>query len=80
MLIRDCSAYQVTADENDITSLDFKADIIKLAPYFNDPKSTYEIIHSIKITLADLRRNVHIQGALMALVLKIKRILIKASL
>ena len=79
LLIRDCAAFYVTGDENEITSLDFKADIIKLSTYFSSPQTTFEIIHNIKITLADLRRNVHIQGALMALVLKIKNNIKKAS-
>ena len=79
LLIRDCSSYAVTLEENDITNIDFKPEIINLSRYFAGSTLGLSMIAEIKNTLADLRRNVHIQGALMALTLKIKNSIKMAS-
>jgi DNA polymerase-3 subunit delta' len=73
MLIRDCSGYAVSSSEEELVNVDFAAEIEKLAPYFGSSKLAAAMLGDIKITLADLRRNVHIQGALMALALRLKR-------
>ncbi len=73
LLIRDCAGLAVTADETEITNIDFAADINRLSGYFSDSRLTVLMAEDIKNTLADLRLNVHIQGALMALTLKLKR-------
>ncbi len=72
LLIRDCAGFAVSADEGSITNTDFAADIKRLARYFSNPRLASEMVGNIKITLADLRRNVHTQGALMALALRLK--------
>jgi len=70
--IRDCSGLAVSNDENGLTHIDMKAELIRLAVYFSSPQLGGNMIRYIKIALADLRRNVHIHGALVALVLRIK--------
>lgn len=74
-LIRDCANFSVTEDESQILNVDFAGDIKKLSSYFQSGKTAKAMADEIKITLADLKRNVHIQGALMALVLKLKKII-----
>ncbi len=73
-LVRDCAYFAVSGDEEGIANIDFATDIKKLSSYFSDPNTASEMVKEIKITLEDLRRNVHIQGALMALALRLKRI------
>ncbi|MEW6412569.1 MAG: hypothetical protein AB1483_08870 [Candidatus Zixiibacteriota bacterium] len=73
LLIRDCAGMAVTSDEGEITNVDFAGDIGRLSGYFADSRLTVRMTEDIKNTLADLRLNVHIQGALMALALKLKR-------
>ena len=75
LLIRDCAYYATTGDEVDIINVDFMSDIKKLSIGFADADKTAQLIEIIKFTLADLSRNVHIQGALMALALKMKRVI-----
>ena len=70
--IRDCSGLAVSNDENGLTHVDMKAELVRLAAYFSSPQLGYNMTRYIKIALADLRRNVHIHGALVALVLRIK--------
>ena len=72
-LLRDCNAFAFKNDEEDIVNVDFKAEIIKLAPRFTSAELGLAMIAEIKNSLADFRRNVHIQGAMTALVLKLKR-------
>ncbi len=72
LLIRDCAGLAVTDDESSITNIDFSADVKKLAPHFANHRLADDMIGNIKITLADLRRNVHTQGALMALALRLR--------
>lgn len=71
-LIRDCAAYGIDQDEEGIINLDFATEIKQMAPRFQFAESVLRMVDDIKITLADLRRNVHIQGALTALALKLK--------
>jgi len=73
LLIKDCSRYAVTQSEDEIINIDFKTDIIALSQNFPTGDISIEMISTIKNTLADLDRNVHIQGALMALALKLKK-------
>lgn len=72
-LLRDCNAYAFKLDEDDIVNVDFKAEIIKLSQQFTSAELGLSMIAEIKNSLADFRRNVHIQGAMTALVLKLKR-------
>ncbi len=72
MLVRDVGNFAVTRDENEIFNIDFSADIQQIAGYFHSSELALQMAETIKITLADLERNVHIQGALMALGLKLK--------
>ncbi|MFH2050462.1 MAG: hypothetical protein ABIJ12_13585 [bacterium] len=70
--IRDCSGLAVSNDENGLTHIDMKAELARLAVYFSARQLGGNMTRYIKIALADLRRNVHIHGALVALVLRIK--------
>ena len=72
-LLRDCAGYTVLRDENDIINVDFQKEIIKLSDYFVKSGLVFSLLEEIKITLADLRLNVHIQGALMALMLRLEK-------
>ncbi|UCG63068.1 MAG: hypothetical protein JSV52_07240 [Candidatus Zixiibacteriota bacterium] len=72
LLIRDCARVSVTDEDDEIVNVDFGTDIRKLARYFNDAGLSARMVDDIKNTLADLRLNVHIQGALMALALRLK--------
>lgn len=72
LLIRDCANYSVTNNTDDIINIDFSTEIAKLAVYFQTAQLAAEMAEAIKITLADLERNVHIQGSLMALGLKLR--------
>ncbi len=71
MLIRDSANFAVTEDEKEIFNIDFITEIKDLSAYFQSSKLSIQMAETIKITLADLERNVHIQGALMALGLKL---------
>ncbi len=71
-LTRDCARYAITAREDEIVNIDFQSEIIKLAALFSGSQLPFQLVDNIKIALADLRRNVHIQGALTALALKVK--------
>ena len=70
--IRDCSGLAISNDENGLTHVDMKAELTRLATNFTSPQLGNNMTQYIKIALADLRRNVHIHGALVALVLRIK--------
>ena len=72
MLIRDSANFAVMQDENEIFNIDFDSEIKELASFFKSSELSLQMAEAIKITLADLERNVHIQGALMALGLKLK--------
>lgn len=71
-LIRDCANYAVCSSEDKIVNIDFISELQKLADYFADPQLAFPMVENIKMTLADLRRNAHIQGALVALALRLK--------
>jgi DNA polymerase III delta prime subunit len=71
-LIRDCVHYVHTGDDDRVVNCDFLADIRKLSTHFADYRIADNMVQDIKMTLADLRRNVHIQGALAALALRFK--------
>jgi DNA polymerase-3 subunit delta' len=71
-LIRDCASLAISGSDEDIINTDFAADIRKMAVRFANPAVSLRMADGIKITLADLRRNVHIQGALTSLALKLK--------
>ena len=72
IFIRDSANFAVTQDENEICNIDFKNEIREISRYFSSARLAIKMSEAIKITLADLQRNVHIQGALMALGLKLK--------
>ncbi len=69
-LIRDCSSWATLADDSLITNVDYLDDIKRLAEYFTDQQHLIRMSQAIKNTLADLKLNVHIQGALAALSLQ----------
>jgi DNA polymerase III subunit delta' len=71
-LIRDCAGFSATGDADHIVNVDFQQDIIRFAPHFSEPIVVAGCALSIKNTLADLRRNVHIHGALVGLSLNMK--------
>jgi DNA polymerase-3 subunit delta' len=71
-LIRDCASVAVTGDGEDIVNVDFKGEIEKLSRFFAVPGLASMMVEDIKNTLADMRLNVHIQGALIALALRLK--------
>ena len=74
-LLRDCMHYAVTGDETGLVNVDFISELPRLASTLKNGEQMAEIVRQIKIALADIRGKVHIQGALMALVLKIKAVL-----
>lgn len=69
-LIRDCGSWATLADEALITNIDYLDDIKRLSEYFADQHHLVQMSQAIKNTLADLKLNVHIQGALAALSLQ----------
>jgi DNA polymerase-3 subunit delta' len=71
-LVRDCSSYAVRGNDQTLINIDFLPEIQKLSVKFADPQAAARIMDNIKITLADFQRNVHIHGALTALVLRLK--------
>jgi DNA polymerase-3 subunit delta' len=71
-LIRDCTHYALTGSESEVVNIDFSMEIQRLSNYFVDSQVALRMVEDIKTTLADLRRNVHIQGALIALALRLR--------
>ena len=71
-LLRDCTTLAVTGDDAGVVNVDFKTELKRLSDHFIDPALVVRTTENIKITLADFRRNVHIHGALAALILKVK--------
>ncbi len=71
-LIRDCAAFAIDGNEANLINIDFSVEIKKMSEYFSNPNKSLKLAEEIKITLADLRRNVHIQGALTAVALRLK--------
>lgn len=72
LFIRDCAHYAVSQNEEEIINIDFAAELKLLSVYFKSSQLASKMAGAIKNTLADLERNVHIQGALMALALQMK--------
>ena len=70
--ICDCAGLAITMDEENLVNIDFKGELTRLAGRFTSPDLGARLAAQIKITLADLRRNVHIHGALAALTLRMK--------
>lgn len=71
-LARDCTVLAVTGSDEDIINIDFKTELGRIAQHFADPSTAIRLAENIKIALAHFRLNVHIHGALAALVLKTK--------
>jgi DNA polymerase-3 subunit delta' len=71
-LIRDCLYYASTGDSEYLVNVDFAPEIVKLSRRFSQAQIGPSLVAHIKNTLADLRRNVHIQTALVALSLRLK--------
>ncbi|MGH8016364.1 MAG: hypothetical protein ACREBV_09250, partial [Candidatus Zixiibacteriota bacterium] len=71
-LIRDCLNYSVLGDENCLVNLDFAKDIRRISTRISGGQAAARMTDEIKNTLEGLRRNVHIQGAVTALALKLK--------
>jgi DNA polymerase-3 subunit delta' len=74
-LITDCSAKAYGASDDRLVNIDFSSEISACAHLFADPSVPDQLGRLIKFTLADLRRNVHIQNAITALVLRMKWVL-----
>jgi len=71
-LVRDCTIFAATGDPERISNVDFANDIQRLSMPFSQPQTAPHLVGEIKNTLADIGRNVHIQSALMAMVLRMK--------
>jgi len=71
-LLRDCSYYVSTGDEDELVNVDFLAEIKQLSPQFADSTAVVRMVDILKNSLADLALNVHIQPALVAMVLRLK--------
>ncbi|MBN1212610.1 MAG: hypothetical protein JXA92_08530 [candidate division Zixibacteria bacterium] len=72
-LIRDSAYFAVTDDSDGLVNVDFVPELKKLSRFFNNAKVAETMTADIKNTLADFRVNVHIQAALVALVLQLKK-------
>ena len=70
-LVRDCVNYSVLGEEDKLINLDFAGDIKRFSPRIAGGQAA-EMTDDLKNTLEGLRRNVHIQGTVTALVLKLK--------
>ena len=70
-LIRDCVHYAGTGETEQIVNSDVKADLIAFSRHFDDPQLASTMADAIKNTLADIRLNVHISSAVVALALKL---------
>ena len=74
-LIRDCAHYASTGEPTQIVNSDFQPDIIKFAQPFGRADVAASVTSEIKNTLADIRLNVHIPTAIVALVLRLQELL-----
>lgn len=70
--VRDCAYIAITGSEDDVVNIDLAPELRRVAEHFADPLVAARLAEQIKITLARLRLNVHIHGALASLVLKAK--------
>jgi DNA polymerase-3 subunit delta' len=77
-LIRDCSRFAQVGEEQELTNIDFAADLKRLSTHFVDSRVAAAMSAQIKISLADLGLNVHILGSLTALALKLKASVVAA--
>ncbi|MCK4373646.1 MAG: hypothetical protein KAW61_10880, partial [candidate division Zixibacteria bacterium] len=77
-LIRDCSRFAQVGEEQELTNIDFAADLMRLSTHFVDSRVAAAMSAQIKISLADLGLNVHILGSLTALALKLKASVVAA--
>jgi hypothetical protein len=73
-LIRDCAHYAICGEDDQLTNVDFGSDIGEMSRVFQDSTVADRMTVEIKNTLDDFRYNVHIQTALVALALKLSRI------
>jgi DNA polymerase-3 subunit delta' len=71
-LVRDGAYLAGTGDTTDIVNVDFQSELEAIAPRLANPAVVQAIVATTKNTLADLRLNVHIQPALVAMALKLK--------
>lgn len=72
-LLRDCVDYASFADPDRLTNIDFADRLAPLARYLHGSQPAETMAAEIKMTLADMRRNVHIPGAMAALALRLRR-------
>lgn len=72
-ILRDCVDYASFADPNRLTNIDFVGRLTPLARYLHGSQPAERMAGEIKMTLADMRRNVHIPGAMAALALRLRR-------
>lgn len=77
-LVRDCAHYAVTGETEQTVNSDFRGEIMTFAPRFQSAEVVSAITTEIKNTLADIRLNVHIPTAIVALALRVRDAL-KAS-
>jgi len=71
-LIRDCAMYAQTGAEDDLVNVDFTNEIKHLAVPFANSNAVSAAVTTLKKTLADFPRNVHIAISLLALALKLR--------
>lgn len=71
-LVRDCAFYATTGERTSLINVDFIPEIERISIPFASSRVASMMAADIKNTLADMRLNVHIQTALVALVLKLK--------
>jgi len=71
-LIRDGAYLANTSDEASLVNVDFASEIRQISSLLSDPAVVDRMALTTKNTLADLSLNVHIQPALVAMVLKLK--------
>jgi DNA polymerase-3 subunit delta' len=72
-LLRDTAACRALGEEAKLVNLDFAGELKRLSSGLAGSRELAQMVEEIKITLADLRLNVHIQGALTSLALRLKR-------
>lgn len=70
-LIRDCAGLAIDPATN-VTNVDVREPLQHLSVHFDGTRLAERMTQQIKLTLADLYRNVHIHGAMSALVLRLK--------
>ena len=71
-LMRDCQYYAASGDDQNFVNVDFASEIVKLSRAFEHTGAASAAAGHVKNALADLKRNVHIPPALVALSLKLK--------